>query len=128
MRPANSFDETIFYSVKAVYGTGANAPFSDFTSWIGILVSSPSITALDNLSERVKVAPNPSLGVFTIDLGGINITKSSLRIYDMQGKTVYTSDISSNQTTISLKDAPAGIYLIEISTSKGRILKRLAKN
>ena len=118
-----SLDKTVFYRVKAIYSNGESA----FTSWIGILVSNLAITALDNLSERVKVAPNPSLGVFSIDLGGINVTKSSLRIYDMQGKTVYTSDISTNQTTISLKDAPAGIYLIEINTTKGRILKKLAK-
>ena len=85
-------------------------------------------TALDNaLSNLVKVSPNPSNGDFNVDFSKVNLGKSVIRVYDAQGKTVFTSEVKNNLMTISLDKFADGIYLMEVETSKGRILKRLAK-
>ena len=87
-----------------------------------------AITSVDNsLANLVKVSPNPSSGDFNVDFGTINMAKSSVRVYDAQGKVVFTSENNSNLMTISLDKFANGIYLMEVETSKGRILKRLAK-
>ena len=93
------------------------------------LVINPSpATAIDNsLANLVKVSPNPSNGDFNVDFGTINMAKSSVRVYDAQGKVVFTSENNSNLMTISLDKFANGIYLMEVETSKGRVLKRLAK-
>ena len=87
-----------------------------------------AITSVDNsLANLVKVSPNPSSGDFNVDFGTINMAKSSVRVYDAQGKVVFTSENNNNLMTISLDKFANGIYLMEVETSKGRILKRLAK-
>ena len=91
------------------------------------IVQNPT-TALDNsLANLVKVSPNPSSGDFNIDFGVINMAKSSVRVYDAQGKTVFSAENNKNLMVISLEKFASGIYLLEVETSKGRILKRLAK-
>ena len=93
-----------------------------------IEVKANPATAIDNaLANLVKVSPNPSKGDFNVDFGTINMAKSSVRVYDAQGKVVFTSENNSNLMTISLDKFANGIYLMEVETSKGRVLKRLAK-
>ena len=93
------------------------------------LVINPNpATAIDNaLSNLVKVSPNPSSNDFNVDFGGLNMNKATVRVYDAQGKNVFSADVKSNLMTISLDKLATGIYLMEVETSKGRILKRLAK-
>ena len=91
------------------------------------IVQNPT-TALDNtLANLVKVSPNPSSGDFNVDFGGINMAKSSVRVYDAQGKTVFSAENNKNLMVIPLEKFASGIYLLEVKTSKGSILKRLAK-
>ncbi len=91
-----------------------------------------AITSVDNsLANFVKVSPNPSNGDFNVDFGTINMAKSSVSVYDAQGKTVFTSEnnnsANGNLMTISLDKFANGIYLLEVKTDNGRITKRLAK-
>ena len=51
-----------------------------------------------------------------------------MRVYDAQGKSVFSSENNTNLMIIPLGNFASGIYLLEIQTEKGRILKRLAKN
>ena len=88
----------------------------------------PTTSIDNNLSNLVKVSPNPSNGDFNVDFGNINLAKATMRVYDAQGKQVFASDISSNLMVISLGNFASGIYLLEVETAKGRILKRLSKN
>lgn len=92
-----------------------------------VILPNPATSLNDALSDAIKVYPNPSLGVFNIDFGGLHLGKSAMNIYDVQGKTVYSSEINNNECTISLENNASGLYLMEINTNKGRILKRLVK-
>ncbi len=97
------------------------------TSTTAFTVIDNPTTSLDALSSLVKVSPNPSKGEFNVDFSGIALGKATVRVYDAQGKQVYTSNVSNNQMTISLENLSSGIYLMEVDSAKGRILKRLAK-
>ena len=79
-----------------------------------------------DIANEVKVSPNPSLGVFNVDFGALNVSKSVARVYNVQGATVHTSKVSNNMS-ISLENLPAGLYFLEVSTEKGSILKKLVK-
>ncbi len=96
------------------------------SSFAYTVIENPT-TSLDALSSLVKVSPNPSKGEFNVDFSGIALGKATIRVYDAQGKQVYTSNVSNNQMTISLENLSSGIYLMEVDSVKGRILKRLAK-
>ena len=114
---------SVSFRVTASVGGCASAPVT-YT-----LVINPNLaTSVDNaLANQVKVSPNPSSGDFNVDFGSINMVKSSVRVYDAQGKTVFSTENNSNLMTIPLEKFANGIYLMEVETSKGRILKRLAK-
>ncbi len=92
------------------------------------ITENPTTTLDNSLSNLVKISPNPSNGDFVVDFSDLNVAKSLVRVYDTQGKQVLSSENNANLKTISLGNMPNGIYLLEIETAKGRILKRLAKN
>ena len=111
------------YTVRA--GTSTTC---GITKTYTIAIGRSLITAIDNtLSNLVKVSPNPSRSDFNVDFGGLNMNKAIVRVYDAQGKNVFTSEVKGNLMTIALDKFANGIYLMEVETSKGRILKRLAK-
>ena len=120
-----SFSTSINVVIEAVNQTTGCG--SILTSYTLVIFPDPT-TAIDNsLANLVKVSPNPSSGDFNVDFGTINMAKSSVSVYDAQGKTVFTSENNSNLMTISLDKFANGIYLLEVKTLTGRITKKLAK-
>ncbi len=119
--------ETKYYiQITAISSADEISPYSNLKD----ATTLSAVTGIDNaLSSQVKVSPNPSKDKFLIDFGTLNLGKTTARVYDAQGKQVFSSEISANvnQTTIPLGNMANGIYLLEIISSKGRILKRLVK-
>ena len=113
------------FTIRATTSVGNCAGVATYTFNV---LDNPT-TSIDNaLSNLVKVSPNPSNGDFNVDFGNINLAKATVRVYDAQGKQVFASDVNTNLMVISLGNFASGIYLLEVETSKGRILKRLSKN
>lgn len=81
---------------------------------------------VDNVSSStgtIKVYPNPSTGMFTIQssvVGG----QMAIEVYNLLGEVVYSqSDIHNAQFTINLSNQPNGIYLYRIiSNDNGNLL------
>jgi len=65
-----------------------------------------------------SVYPNPSNGVFQIDVNSLN-EKATYSIFDITGKRIIESSLSS-QSTIDLTNRPEGIYFLSIMLPKGR--------
>ncbi len=100
---------------------------SILTSYTLVVFPDPTTAVDDSLENIVKISPNPSSGDFNVDFGTINMAKSSVRVYDTQGKVVFTSENNSNLMVISLDKLANGIYLLEVKTENERITKRLSK-
>jgi len=68
-------------------------------------------------SSSFVVYPNPTLGLFTIERNGEEIFRTiDVDIYNMQGKKVYSSDISGkSKAACSLEGNPAGLYYIRLN-------------
>ena len=95
-----------------------------------IVGKNPFTTAIDNsLSNLVKVSPNPSKADFNVDFGSLNLGKTLVRVYDAQGKTVFSSEteINNNTMKIILANFANGLYLLEINSTKGNVQKRIIK-
>ncbi len=121
--------ETKYYiQITAISSADEVSPYSNLKD----ATTLSAITSIDNaLSSQVKVSPNPSKDKFLVDFGILNLGKTTARVYDAQGKQVFSCEINtantSNQATIPLGNMANGIYLLEIISNKGRILKRLVK-
>ena len=122
------YDVTTYYSVRAI--DAIPALNSGWSSAVNIFVSSindPTTSLNNDMSSLVKVFPNPSFSDFMVDFGSLNMSKSVVRVYNAQGKQVFISENNANLMTISLGNFASGIYLLEVQTEKGRVLKRLVR-
>ncbi|MEN8120931.1 MAG: T9SS type A sorting domain-containing protein, partial [Bacteroidota bacterium] len=95
-----------------VVGTHANGIYS---AKYDTEVYTPKVPFFQSLNA--KVYPNPSDGIFNIEIEGEHPGDYLIAIYDMQGKPVYFSEqknvLSINQQ-IDLQKHAKGIYNVEI--------------
>lgn len=93
-----------------------------YASWfLGGVYSSGAVSGVENYADaHVRVYPNPSNGMFTIE----GVEGQNLVIYNLYGQIVYQGK-SANNGTINLEELPGGIYLLQVGNLPGTI--RLVK-
>lgn len=72
----------------------------------------PRVTAND-----VRIAPNPTLGIFTVNTG---VPASMIMVSDIAGRTITQQNSNSTSVSIDLGNEPAGIYFVTILFSDGK--------
>ena len=74
---------------------------------------------IDNLKTGISIYPNPSKGIFTINLPA-SFTVGNIKVTDITGKIVYSNQSKqfSNHIDIDLSDQNAGIYIISLIGNK----------
>lgn len=95
---------------------GVNDTFPSCGSITGITTT--------HVLDAVKVFPNPATTEIYIEMP----VEGTVTIYDMQGRTVYSTILQKSANLISLKDrCSSGLYLISISDNdKNTIVKKIA--
>ena len=80
-------------------------------------------------NAAVKIYPNPTTGMFTLELTGVEQSESvTVNIYSMKGDKINASRIDgSMKHEFSLSDEPSGIYLFQVITAKGSFTTRIVK-
>jgi len=76
------------------------------------------VPALSSVAKTVNVFPNPSQGLFTIDLGAQGaIEDAGIEVYDLSGKRImeHTIKAGGNSYSLDLSSYPKGIYLVKIN-------------
>jgi hypothetical protein len=96
---------------------------------ITMVVGSPAIQAS---TMHMQIYPNPGTGIFTLD---INVPKPGiiqLKISDLMGKTVYSSELQSSGLPITrqidLSTLPSGIYFLNAGNSQGQTQQKIVKH
>jgi hypothetical protein len=74
-------------------------------------------------AENVEVIPNPTTGAFTIDLKNKK-KKSSIEIYNLQGKKLFSSEVFEDEKTIDEKFS-SGIYFVKVFTGSNQFVKKI---
>jgi hypothetical protein len=80
-----------------------------------------------NVDMIVLVYPNPSSGVFTIDMKN-NLTGSAIiKVYNMVGEEVKNINCNgcNNRTTLDLSKQAQGVYYLQISNKDQTITKKI---
>ena len=85
---------------------------------------------LEEISESsLLVFPNPSNGVFTINLDSSLSHLAKIKIRDLSGAIVFTKDVELNRTAIlDLSYLPSSVYLLNLQIDRKNIYKRLVIN
>jgi hypothetical protein len=105
------------WSVQAIDASMAGGPFAAeeefFTS---------EVTSIVPTSDVVKLFPNPTFGMITIDFGNVKVNR--LSVNDLLGKQLLTLDVFEPVIELNISNLSKGVYFIvaesnyEIITSK----------
>lgn len=107
-----------------------NSDGPEFGLWVattagGDLIQLPLYVSVQDitLSEgNISMFPNPSQDVVNLHSTG---TMSEVRVFDISGRMVYSSNIESDQHQISVRQFESGIYFVQILTTEGMFTGKL---
>ncbi len=111
----NPLEGTHYYYVVAVYIGGESDPSSE------IEVSYILASLTQNVSEMVRIYPNPAADFVTIQTGQGNQT---IQLFGPNGKLVLVETIQ-NSKRFDLTGYSAGVYHLVISSAQGKTTKKL---
>ncbi len=76
----------------------------------------------DAMNGSVKIYPNPASHEITVEA----VNMESVTIVDVLGKVVYTSDVTTEKTTIDISKLNKASYFIKVKTAEGEITKSIS--
>lgn len=127
----NVFDRA-FNKLITIASMPMNVPYIDTISvgdmyYMEVEILWHDYASLDEISDELAVAlsPNPSNGVFNIQLTENGINNFHVSINDISGVEIYSNIIASNQTTVDLSNHQSGTYFIKIITENRSIIKKV---
>ncbi len=121
VRTVDSPGQTYFYRIKATNGEVS----SEFSTAVSV------VTAIDEalFFGSFNVYPNPSNGIFNIELSAEKQEKGLLKIFNTAGKVVFRNTIDSNfNDKFDFTNFEKGLYIIDIETKSYRQIKKLLIN
>lgn len=71
-----------------------------------------------NEMSHLEISPNPSSGVIRFQLGQSEL----VQVVDMKGSLVYQTTAEAGENTLNLDFLDKGVYLIQVGTTKTRII------
>lgn len=96
-----------------------------FTRSTGVYSFTPSLAVNKFDTKSFKAYPNPTRGSWNITSGNDDIT--SIQVYDVQGKAVYTKFGASKEVSVNASELSKGVYFAKVSTSNGTSTLKLVK-
>lgn len=103
------------YAGQSIYlGFQHTAVDQDMLLIDDILVLENALTGIetDNAAESITIYPNPSAGLFTINMG--TASKSLVEVCNSLGEIVYTNEFTSATAMIDLTGVRAGVYTLKV--------------
>ena len=78
------------------------------------------------LENQIVLFPNPSSSIINFELQDVILSK--ITIFDINNRIIDTKFSFTNQNNIDINNFQNGIYILQISTDKGIINKKIIKN
>lgn len=106
------------------YLTSCNINYS------GININSNCVLGLEEFAiSRVSVYPNPTSGIFTLNLTNEKEDYNKLTLYNILGEKVFTTLVNPKQTnTINLSTFSNGYYIARLESDTNSISLKILKN
>ena len=112
---------------------GYNQDSGVINDWSIEICSEIPLSADDNsnLLENISVYPNPSSGIFNVKLNSFINSEIEISVYDILGREISQNSfntISNFNEEIDISNASPGIYLMSISSKRGKVTRRIIVN
>jgi beta-glucosidase len=111
------------------YSDNSFAGILDKEVW-NFLVNTTSVVSLEDQEASISIYPNPASGMVRIENLPDQIAKTKLEILDVTGRKLEEYWLSAHQTQFEYNTSglKSGIYMIQISTPEGKLVRKLMKN
>jgi hypothetical protein len=103
-----------------------NGTCTDTSACQSIIVTGVK-SKLSNPGIQVSVYPNPTPGVFTLDLIGFKNPTVPIKVFSVTGALIYQSTTSNAKAVIDITKQINGIYILQVVTDVGIVEKRIVK-
>ena len=121
-----SYDTNTNVYTKLLEFTGLNGTFPDGLTLVDTTKgggSGAGITQIKDESGKVRVYPNPSNGIFQVEITSNQSENTNrIEIYNVFGERIYQSIINSNSSEINLSGKPMGVYFYRVLTNMGSLV------
>ena len=126
---------------------GSIIPYSGIMPWSGDLifdigVESSASARMGDLNNELTshsyttepeftIYPNPSNGIFNVDVGNLDAAMLNIEVIDQTGRSVFNKQIESVQNQaleMNLYSLPNGIYFLRVSADTFMKVQRIVKN
>ena len=105
---------------------------NDSQNMVYVTVLDPVTVGIQNNSAETivcSIAPNPSHGVFQLNLTGLTTGNASIKIYNLVGQQVYSANIGSLSGSVTkeiqLDQVASGVYFIQVNTGQQTLTKKI---
>lgn len=116
-------DYEIVNSSSTVLASMQNVDFGNSETVNFCVVNNAGLDDYEN--SLLSVYPNPSDGLYTIDLSALNSTVSTVAIHDAQGKMLVETESSAASLKMDLTNSAPGIYHLSVKTENGTYRRKL---
>jgi len=73
-----------------------------------------------NLTNSIKLFPNPNSGEFTIE--GNYQLPAIIELYDITGRQMFSQLLTSNQEQVDVSHLSSGMYVWQLGTARGKLV------
>ncbi len=101
------------------------ADLNNCSSATVIVVVQPDLSLTDLKLMGVKLFPNPATTEVFINIA--DLRDATVRVFDVNGRRLLEQAISTQLHRIDVASFPAGVYLFDITSSRGKIIKKIIK-
>lgn len=84
-------------------------------------VASQQLSSTSFEVAKIKVFPNPSNGIFTID----TTLPTEIKVVDITGKEVYAASNLTSQSSINVSNLQQGVYLLKMKNELGEQTEKI---
>jgi len=85
-----------------------------------------SIDDLEETSKTITLYPNPTSKILNIK-SSVSSGSSSVELYSIQGKKVFTTQLDNNQSDIDISHLTAGLYLVKVINDTSSFTTKIIK-
>lgn len=119
---------TGFFHFDAYFGDDTLISEGSSDNYIAKLSNPLASISEKDISENVNIYPNPSSGIFTIEINTKGKEETEIEVYSVTGQLIKTQIENSDKFQIDISEMNKGMYLLKVQNKNSITSKRIIKH
>ena len=98
---------------------------SDSICAVTICYQYVGISEVTMQEDELTIYPNPANNQLTVK--SEQLTVKEIKVYDVMGETVYSEQLTTNNTTIDVSGLASGLYFLQVNSEQGTVNRKFVK-